>query len=117
LAGETIIRFSLDSPAFIVDGIPHFGTTAPITENDTEMLPLQTLADILHADFEWDAIAETVLLTIDGTEHSFRTDQPLPNNAGYPTVHGGHMFVPFTFAAQLLNAELHRYNHMIYLFM
>jgi hypothetical protein len=114
----TVMRFSVSSAIYTIDGIPNRGHATPFLYNESAMVPLQTIADIMGADFTWHVATQTAALTFNGITLSIPLQVHLPNETGYPVVSAGNLFIPFAYAAELLDAELHWYSRTgaVYLF-
>jgi len=100
------LQFPLDRHMFTRNGEMIEADTAPFLRGNTALLPLRTFADITGAEFTWVRGADVAVITLDGEMIQIRANEPLPNNMGTPIMSAGFFFIPFRYAAYLMDAEL-----------
>jgi len=118
ISPATVIRFTFDTTIYTIDGVPHRGQDIPFMLSGRSMLPLQTLADIMGADMEWDEEKREATFSYDDLVLEIPVGASLPDGMGIPVLSNDNIFVPFNYAAAILRAELHWYARTgaIYLF-
>ena len=70
------------------------------------MVPLRLVAEALGAHVGWEAATRTVTVATAGQVISLILDEPLPGGMGMPMIVNGRTFVPITYIAQHLGADV-----------
>ena len=105
---QTILRFVIDDPIHTINGQPNVSGAIPFIDpiQNRAMVPLRTIEEALSLYVEFIIETQTITITRDNLNLSLKIGQPLPNDMGTPLIIGGHVFVPVTYMAQMLGADI-----------
>jgi len=106
--GRRVVRFTIGSTAYVVNGVVRAGDAAPFicTIHDRTMIPLRAVATALGVDVRWIPETRTVLVYVGETAHELLIDVPLAGDMGTPVIIDDRTFVPLRYVSALLSAEV-----------
>ena len=105
---QTILRFVMDDPVHIINGQPNVSGEIPFidTIQNRAMVPLSVIEEALGLYVDLIEETQTVTITRGSINLSLWIGQPLPNHMGTPLIIDGRIFVPATYIAQMLGADI-----------
>ena len=100
------LRFQIDNTTYLADGVNQQMAAAPFIVDGRTMLPLDTVAQGLGAEADFDAAAGTIVITGNGVTLNLNVNQAVADSMGTPVVVDGVAFVPAAYVARALGADV-----------
>jgi len=102
----TVIRLTIGSATFTVNGVSWTMDTEPFIIQDRTMVPVRFIAEALGADVSWDADALTAVIVLDGTTLRVPIGELVPGMDVPAMLKDNRTFVPLRFIIEALGCQV-----------
>ena len=106
----TVVRLTVGSTAYTINGVAHTVAVAPFMRDGNVMIPLRAVAEAFDAEVRWDAANRVAYIYVQGAEASFS----IIVDTGTTAIVNNHTFVPASVIMSILGVNANVDNGVVY---